>query len=224
MGITEFLNNIKIALELDDYTITIIAVIFAVIFTFIKVLNYIVTRIDAKDDKQFEMLYKIIDDEDFLRRLSNQPFLIKQLFYKRFYLLRDYKVEEIEFLMSQKSLKINLYELSSLKTGSIIKFENKQYIKSVSNLVEYWSNNYIRFNILIIIGFLFWILISAFYFLLIYKSNILFYLAMTPLFGLEIYLLIKIDTVKAYLRTKNVIEDFVHQSVLFKNNQGNSDT
>lgn len=221
---TEFLNNVKIALGLSDHAITIIAILFAVIFAFIKVLNYIVTRVDAKDDKQFEMLYKIIDDEDFLRRLSNQPFLIKQLFYKRFYLLRDYKVEEIEFLMSQKNLKVNLYELSSLKTGSIIKFEDRQYIKSVSSFIEYWSDNYLRFNILIIIGFLFWILISAFYFLLIYKSNILFYIAMTPLFGLEIYLLIKIDAVRAYLRTKNVIEDFVHQSVLFKNNQGNSDT
>lgn len=224
VGVTEFLNNVKIASGLSDHTITIITILFAVIFVFIRVFDYIVNRFDTKDNKQFEMLYKIIDDENFLKRLGNQPFLIKQLFYKRFYLLKNYKVEEIEFLMSQKDMKINLYELSTLKSGSIIRFEDGNYIQSIDILTGYWSNNYSRFNIFIIIGFLSWILVAAAFFLVLLKSNALFYISITPLFGLEIYLLMKIDAVKAYLRTKNLIDDLVYQSVLFKNNQSNRDT
>ncbi|WP_250162777.1 hypothetical protein [Psychrobacter sp. WY6] len=93
MGVTEFLNNVKIASGLSDHTITIITILFAVIFVFIRVFDYIVNRFDTKD-KQFEMLYKIIDDENFLKRLGNQPFLIKQLFYKRFYLLKTIRLKK----------------------------------------------------------------------------------------------------------------------------------
>ena len=224
MGITEFLNNVKIALGLSDHAITIIAILFAVIFAFIKALNYIVTRVDAKDDKQFEILYKVIDDDGFVERLNRQPFLIKQLFYRRFYLLKDYKVEEIEFLMSQGHLKISLYDLSNLKSGRLIKFEDGQYIKNIKGLSSHWSNNYHRFNIFIVIFFLTWILIAGFSSLVLFQNKTLFYIAMIPLYVLEAYLLFKIDAVRAYLRTKNVIDDFVHQSVLFKNNQGNNDT
>ncbi|WP_352259351.1 hypothetical protein [Psychrobacter sp. TB55-MNA-CIBAN-0194] len=224
MGMAEFLSSAQIALGLNDYAQAIITIIVITILVFVRPFNYIVNRVDAKDDKQFEMLYKIIDDENFLERLSNQPFLIKQLFYKRFYLLKDYKVEEIEFLMSQKSLKISLYEISTLKSGSIIKFQNGKYIKNINSLTNYWIRHYRRFNTFIIIGFLCWILISSFFFLILFKSTTLFYISIAPLFLLEIYLLIKIDGVRAYLRTKNVIDDFIHQSALFEDNQGNRNT
>ncbi|MGP4849047.1 hypothetical protein ACTXGQ_33440, partial [Marinobacter sp. 1Y8] len=143
------------------------------------------------------------------------------LFYKRLYLLKDYKVEEIEFLMSQKFLKINLHELSALKSGSIIRFEDGQYIKKVRGLSSYWSNNYHRFNIFIIIFFLIWILIVGFLSLVLFQNQTLFYIAMIPLYILEAYLLFKIDAVRTYLRTKNLIDEFVHQSQLFKDNQCN---
>ena len=224
MEITELLNHVKTITGFDDFSLAIIALVFFGIFVLVKIFIYTVNRVDTKDDKQFEMLYKIIDDENFLERLSNQPFLIKQLFYKRFYLLRDYKVEEIEFLMSQKILKISLYEISTLKSGSIIKFEDGKYIKNINILTNYWINQYRRFNTLIIIGFLCWILISSLFFLVLFKREILFCIAITPLFLLEIYLLIKIDSVRAYLRTKNVIDEFLHQSALFKDNQGNRNT
>ena len=224
MGMAEFLSSAQIALGLNDYAQAIITIIVITVLVFVRPFNYIVNRVDAKDDKQFEMLYKIIDDENFLERLSNQPFLIKQLFYKRFYLLKDYKVEEIEFLMSQKSLKISLYEISTLKSGSIIKFQNGKYIKNINSLTNYWIRHHRRFNTFIIIGFLCWILISLFFFLILFKSTTLFYISIAPLFLLEIYLLIKIDGVRAYLRTKNVIDDFIHQSTLFKDNQGNRNT
>lgn len=224
MGMAEFLSSAQIAFGLNDYAQAIITIIVITILVFVRPFNYIVNRVDAKDDKQFEMLYKIIDDENFLERLSNQPFLIKQLFYKRFYLLKDYKVEEIEFLMSQKSLKISLYEISTLKSGSIIKFQNGKYIKNINSLTNYWIRHHRRLNTFIIIGFLCWILISLFFFLMLFKSTTLFYISIAPLFLLEIYLLIKIDGVRAYLRTKNVIDDFIHQSTLFKDNQGNRNT
>ena len=224
MGMAEFLSSAQIALGLNDYAQAIITIIVITVLVFVRPFNYIVNRVDAKDDKQFEMLYKIIDDENFLERLSNQPFLIKQLFYKRFYLLKDYKVEEIEFLMSQKSLKISLYEISTLKSGSIIKFQNGKYIKNIKSLTNYWIRHHRRFNTFIIIGFLCWILISLFFFLILFKSTTLFYISIAPLFLLEIYLLIKIDGVRAYLRTKNVIDDFIHQSALFEDNQGNRNT
>ncbi|MBH0086376.1 hypothetical protein I6E84_09120 [Psychrobacter sp. SCQQ22] len=224
MGMAEFLSSAQIALGLNDYAQAIITIIVITVLVFVRPFNYIVNRVDAKDDKQFEMLYKIIDDENFLERLSNQPFLIKQLFYKRFYLLKDYKVEEIEFLMSQKSLKISLYEISTLKSGSIIKFQNGKYIKNINSLTNYWIRHHRRFNTFIIIGFLCWILISLFFFLILFKSTTLFYISIAPLFLLEIYLLIKIDGVRAYLRTKNVIDDFIHQSALFEDNQGNRNT
>ena len=224
MGMAEFLSSAQIALGLNDYAQAIITIIVITVLVFVRPFNYIVNRVDAKDDKQFEMLYKIIDDENFLERLSNQPFLIKQLFYKRFYLLKDYKVEEIEFLMSQKSLKISLYEISTLKSGSIIKFQNGKYIKNINSLTNYWIRHHRRFNTFIIIGFLCWILISLFFFLILFKSTTLFYVSIVPLFLLEIYLLIKIDGVRAYLRTKNVIDDFIHQSALFEDNQGNRNT
>ena len=224
MEITELLNHVKTITGFDDFSLAIIALVFFGIFVLVKIFIYTVNRVDTKDDKQFEMLYKIIDDENFLERLSNQPFLIKQLFYKRFYLLRDYKVEEIEFLMPQKILKISLYEISTLKSGSIIKFEDGKYIKNINILTNYWINQYRRFNTLIIIGFLCWILISSLFFLVLFKREILFCIAITPLFLLEIYLLIKIDSVRAYLRTKNVIDEFLHQSALFKDNQGNRNT
>lgn len=221
MEIAEILTYIKIITGFGESSLAIIALIFSGIFLLVKLFIYIVNRVDAKDDKQFEMLYKIIDDENFLERLSNQPFLIKQLFYKRLYLLKDYKVEEIEFLMSQKFLKINLHELSALKSGSIIRFEDGQYIKKVKGLSSYWSNNYHRFNIFIIIFFLIWILIVGFLSLVLFQNQTLFYIAMIPLYILEAYLLFKIDTVRTYLRTKNLIDEFVHQSQLFKDNQCN---
>lgn len=224
MEITELLNHVKTITGFDDFSLAIIALVFFGIFVLVKIFIYTVNRVDTKDDKQFEMLYKIIDDENFLERLSNQPFLIKQLFYKRFYLLKDYKVEEIEFLMSQKSLKISLYEISTLKSGSIIKFQNGKYIKNINSLTNYWIRHHRRFNTFIIIGFLCWILISLFFFLILFKSTTLFYISIAPLFLLEIYLLIKIDGVRVYLRTKNVINDFIHQSALFEDNQGNRNT
>ena len=183
MGMAEFLSSAQIALGLNDYAQAIITIIVITILVFVRPFNYIVNRVDAKDDKQFEMLYKIIDDENFLERLSNQPFLIKQLFYKRFYLLKDYKVEEIEFLMSQKSLKISLYEISTLKSGSIIKFQNGKYIKNIKSLTNYWIRHHRRFNTFIIIGFLCWILISLFFFLILFKSTTLFYISIVPLFS-----------------------------------------
>ncbi|MEL0619796.1 hypothetical protein [Psychrobacter proteolyticus] len=221
MEIAEILTYIKIITGFGESSLAIIALIFSGIFLLVKLFIYIVNRVDAKDDKQFEMLYKIIDDENFLERLSNQPFLIKQLFYKRLYLLKDYKVEEIEFLMSQKFLKINLHELSALKSGSIIRFEDGQYIKKVRGLSSYWSNNYHRFNIFIIIFFLIWILIVGFLSLVLFQNQTLFYIATIPLYILEAYLLFKIDAVRTYLRTKNLIDEFVHQSQLFKDNQCN---
>ncbi|MFP3456058.1 hypothetical protein R0J89_07315 [Psychrobacter sp. SIMBA_152] len=221
MEIAEILTYIKIITGFGESSLAIIALIFSGIFLLVKLFIYIVNRVDAKDDKQFEMLYKIIDDENFLERLSNQPFLVKQLFYKRLYLLKDYKVEEIEFLMSQKFLKINLHELSALKSGSIIRFEDGQYIKKVRGLSSYWSNNYHRFNIFIIIFFLIWILIVGFLSLVLFQNQTLFYIAMIPLYILEAYLLFKIDTVRTYVRTKNLIDEFVHQSQLFKDNQCN---
>jgi len=63
-----------------------------------------------------------------------------------------------------------------------------------------------------------WILISAFLFLL--KKSNLFYISMTLIFILEIYLLIKIETAKAYLKTQDDIDGFLYQSELFKYNQG----
>lgn len=205
---TEFLHNVKIASGLSDHTITIIAILFAVIFVLIRFFSYIVSRVDTRDDKQFEVLYKIIDDESFVGRLNNQPFLIKQLFYRRFYLLKEYKVEEIEFLMSQSRLKISLYELSNLKSGRLIKFEDGRYVKHFPVLTDYWIKNFQKFIVLTIIGFLFWILIAAFFFFVLLQSNTLFYIALIPIFALEIYLLIKIDAVRAYLRTKDVIDVF----------------
>jgi hypothetical protein len=43
---------------------------------------------------------------------------------------------------------------------------------------------------------------------------------MTLIFILEIYLLIKIETAKAYLKTQDDIDGFLYQSELFKYNQG----
>ncbi|MGP9689216.1 hypothetical protein ACT3TH_08665 [Psychrobacter sp. AOP22-C1-C5] len=224
MGVTEFLSNIKIALGLSDNILAVLALIFAVVFLLARVFNYLINRIDAKDDKQFEVLYKIIDDDSFVERLSNQPFLIKQLFYRRFYLLKEYKVEEIEFLMSQSRLEISLYELSDLKSSNIIKFENGKYVKSFNILTNYWVNNFRKLTALTIIGFLFWIVIMSVFFVSFLESKVLFYLAVAPIFVLEIYLLMRIDGVKAYLRTKDVIDSFLYQSELFKNNQGMNDT
>lgn len=224
MGVTEFLSNIKIALGLSDNILAVLALVFAVVFLLARVFNYLINRIDAKDDKQFEVLYKIIDDDSFVERLSNQPFLIKQLFYRRFYLLKEYKVEEIEFLMSQSRLEISLYELSDLKSSNIIKFENGKYVKSFNILTNYWVNNFRKLIALTIIGFLFWIVIMSVFFVLFLESKVLFYLAVAPIFVLEIYLLMRIDGVKAYLRTKDVIDSFLYQSELFKNNQGMNDT
>lgn len=224
VGIAEFLNNIKVALGLSDNILAILALIFAVIFLLVRVFNYLISRIDAKDDKQFEILYKIIDDDSFVERLNSQPFLIKQLFYRRFYLLKEYKVEEIEFLMSQRRLEINLYDLSDLKAGRIIRFENGRYIKCSNKLTDYWANNFRKFIALIMLFFLFWIVITAFFFVLFLESRMLFYIALAPIFILEIYLLMKIDGVNAYLRTKDVIDSFLYQSELFKNNQGMNNT
>lgn len=221
---TEFLSNIKIALGLSDNILAILALVFAVVFLLARVFNYLINRIDAKDDKQFEVLYKIIDDDSFVERLSNQPFLIKQLFYRRFYLLKEYKVEEIEFLMSQSRLEISLYELSDLKSSNIIKFENGKYVKSFNILTNYWVNNFRKLIALTIIGFLFWIVIMSVFFVLFLESKVLFYLAVTPIFVLEIYLLMRIDGVRAYLRTKDVIDSFLYQSEMFKNNQGMNNT
>ena len=221
---TEFLSNIKIALGLSDNILAILALGFAVVFLLARVFNYLINRIDAKDDKQFEVLYKIIDDDSFVERLSNQPFLIKQLFYRRFYLLKEYKVEEIEFLMSQSRLEISLYELSDLKSSNIIKFENGKYVKSFNILTNYWVNNFRKLIALTIIGFLFWIVIMSVFFVLFLESKVLFYLAVTPIFVLEIYLLMRIDGVRAYLRTKDVIDSFLYQSEMFKNNQGMNNT
>ena len=224
MGMTEFLSNIKIALGLSDNNLAIIALVFAVIFVIIRCFHYIVNRVDAKDDKQFEVLYKIIDDDSFVERLNSQPFLIKQLFYRRFYLLKEYKVEEIEFLMSQSRLEISLYELSDLKSSNIIKFENGKYVKSFNILTNYWVNNFRKLIALTIIGFLFWIVIMSVFFVLFLESKVLFYLAVAPIFVLEIYLLMRIDGVRAYLRTKDVIDSFLYQSEMFKNNQGMNNT
>lgn len=224
MGVTEFLSNIKIALGLSENILAVLALVFAVVFLLARVFNYLINRIDAKDDKQFEVLYKIIDDDSFVERLSNQPFLIKQLFYRRFYLLKEYKVEEIEFLMSQSRLEISLYELSDLKSSNIIKFENGKYVKSFNILTNYWVNNFRKLIALTIIGFLFWIVIMSVFFVLFLESKVLFYLAVAPIFVLEIYLLMRIDGIRAYLRTKDVIDSFLYQSELFKNNQGMNDT
>ncbi|WP_114700316.1 hypothetical protein [Psychrobacter proteolyticus] len=224
MEIAEILNYLKTITRFSETLLAIIALVFSGIFVLVKIFIYIINRVDTKDDKQFETLYKIIDDANFLERLSNQPFLIKQLFYKRFYILKNYKIEEIEFLMSQKVLKISLHELSVLKSGSIIRFEDGQYIKKVRGLSSYWSNNYHRFNIFIIIFFLIWILIVGFLSLVLFQNQTLFYIAMIPLYILEAYLLFKIDAVRTYLRTKDVIDEFVHQSQLFKDNQGNRNT
>lgn len=224
VGMTEFLSNIKIALGLSDNNLAIIALVFAVIFVIIRCFHYIVNRVDAKDDKQFEVLYKIIDDDSFVERLNSQPFLIKQLFYRRFYLLKEYKVEEIEFLMSQSRLEISLYELSDLKSSNIIKFENGKYVKSFNILTNYWVNNFRKLIALTIIGFLFWIVIMSVFFVLFLESKVLFYLAVAPIFVLEIYLLMRIDGVRAYLRTKDVIDSFLYQSEMFKNNQGMNNT
>ena len=224
VGMTEFLSNIKIALGLSDNNLAIIALVFAVIFVIIRCFHYIVNRVDAKDDKQFEVLYKIIDDDSFVERLNSQPFLIKQLFYRRFYLLKEYKVEEIEFLMSQRRLEINLYDLSDLKAGRIIRFEDGRYIKCSNRLTNYWISNPKKFIALIVIGCLFWIVLTAAFFLILFKSNILFYLSITPIFILEIYLLIKFYAVRAYLKTKDVIDSFLYQSEMFKNNQGMNNT
>lgn len=221
---TEFLSNIKIALGLSDNILAILALVFAVVFLLARVFNYLINRIDAKDDKQFEVLYKIIDDDSFVERLSNQTFLIKQLFYRCFYLLKEYKVEEIEFLMSQSRLEISLYELSDLKSSNIIKFENGKYVKSFNILTNYWVNNFRKLIALTIIGFLFWIVIMSVFFVLFLESKVLFYLAVTPIFVLEIYLLMRIDGVRAYLRTKDVIDSFLYQSEMFKNNQGMNNT
>lgn len=223
VGITEFLHNIKIALGFSDNILSIIALIFAVIFLLARVFNYLINRIDTKDDKQFEVLCKIIDDDKFGERLSNQPFLIKQLFYKRFYVLKGYKVEEIEFLMSQSRLEIDLYDLSDLKSSNILKFEDGRYSKSLNILTDYWVHNFRKFIALVTIGFLLWIVIMAAFFVSFLETKLLFYFALIPIFALEIYLLMKIDGVKAYLRTKDVIDSVLYQSELFKNNQGTND-
>ncbi|MGE6246104.1 hypothetical protein ACQKCF_08900 [Psychrobacter proteolyticus] len=224
MGIAEILNYLKTITRFSETLLAIIALVFSGIFVLVKIFIYIINRVDTKDDKQFETLYKIIDDANFLERLSNQPFLIKQLFYKRFYILKDYKIEEIEFLMSQKVLKISLHELSVLKSGSIIRLEDGHYIKNIRGLIGHWNNSYYRFNFFIIISFLIWILIAGFLFLVLFRNQTLFYIAMIPLYILEAYLLFKIDAVRTYLRKKDVIDDFIHQGVLFKDNQGNRNT
>ncbi len=222
MGITEFLGNIRIILGLSNFAIAIATIIIVLIWILIKFVDYVINRVDIKDDKQFEVLYKIIEDKDFLDQLNNQPYLIKQLFYKRFYLLKNYKVEEIEFLMSQSRLEINLNELSNLKSGRILKFKNGAYCKSIDNITFYWANNYRRSNAFIVIGFVFWIVVSAFFCILFLKSITLFYASIVPLLMLEGYLLVKVEVVKSYLKYQDDINDFVYQSEVFKNRQGNS--
>lgn len=222
--ITNILEYIKIIMNFSETAIAILGVTLLALFLAVKFFLFVSNRIDNKDDKQFEVLLRIIDDNDFLQRLSKQPYLVKQFFYKRFYLLKDYKVEEIEFLMSQNSLKINLYELSRLKSSNIIKFKDGHYIKKLDILTYHWTSNYRRFNIIIIVLFLLLILFSGAIFLFYFKSNILFYVSLIPLFLLEIYLLIKIEAVKTYIKTQDDIDGFLYQSEIFKNNQGNSQT
>ncbi|MGP4846701.1 hypothetical protein ACTXGQ_21500, partial [Marinobacter sp. 1Y8] len=68
MEIAELLTYIKTITGFGESSLAIIALIFSGIFVLVKLFIYIVNRVDAKDDKQFEMLYKIIDDENFLER------------------------------------------------------------------------------------------------------------------------------------------------------------
>ncbi len=218
MDITEFLSNIRIALDLSNFTIAIIAIMFAVILGFMKLFNYIVNRIDAKDDKQFEVLYKIIEDRNFFVSLNNQPYLIKQLFYKRFYSLKDYDVGEVEFLMSQNNLKISLNQLTNLKSGHIIEFENDRYVKTVDKITYYWSNNYRRSNLLIVIGFAVYIVISTLFCNIFLDSITLFYISIIPLLMLETYLLIKVEVVQSYLRSQAYLDGFITQSIEYRDN------
>lgn len=212
----ELLEYLKTGLNLSEPVFTIIFFAIVLLFFVVKFFIFISSRIDAKDDKQFDMLYKIIEDDSFLSRLSNQPYLIKQLFYKRFYLLKDYNVEEVEFLMSQNSLKISLNQLTTLKSGHIIKFEDGRYTKTVNRLTNYWADNFRRFNFFIMLGFAFWILISACLCILLLKSTALFYASIIPLFILEVYLLVKIEAVKAYLKSQDYIDDFITQSIDYR--------
>ena len=216
MGITEFLSNVKTALSLGDFAIAIAMIVIALMWQLIKFANYVINRVDIKDDKQFDIIYKIIEDEGFLGKLHSQPYLIKQLFYKRFYLLKAYQIEEVDFLMSQKTLSINLNELTSLKSKRILNFKDGRYIKTVDKLTHYWANNYKIFNLLIAIGFIFWIVVSAVFCIIFLKSTTLFYLSSFFPLTLEVYLLIKVEVVKTYLKTQDHIDDFIIQSIEYR--------
>lgn len=216
MGITEFLSNVKTVSDLGNSEIAIITIVIALIWLLIKFVNYVINRIDTKDDKQFDVIYKVIEDESFLEKLHNQPYLIKQLFYKRFYLLKKYQIGEIEFLMSQKNLRINLNDLTSLKSGHIVNFEDGRYIKTVDKLTHYWANNYQTFKLLIVIGFIFWIVVSAVFCIIFLKSTTLFYISSFVPLILEVYLLVKVEVVKTYLKTKDYIDDFIIQSIEYR--------
>ena len=216
MGITEFLSNVKTVLGLGNFAITIATIVLALMGLLIKFVKYVINRVDIKDDKQFDVIYKVIEDEGFLEKLHNQPYLIKQLFYKRFYLLKEYQIEETEFLMSQKNLRINLNDLTSLKSGHIVNFEDGRYIKTVDKLTHYWANNYQTFKLLIVIGFIFWIVVSTVFCIIFLKSNTLFYISSFFPLILEVYLLVKVEVVKTYLKTKDYIDDFIIQSIEYR--------
>lgn len=215
----DFLKNIKELLGLNDTTVAIAVIIIFLIFAFIKFFNYIINRVEMKDDKQFEVLYKIIEDEHFIEKLRQQPYLIKQIFYKRFYLLKNYQVEEIEFLLSQNRLNISLYEIESLKSGKILVFKNGRYRNFDNKLIQYWANHYWLVNFFILVFFILWIAIWSYIGSNLFNSTVVFNYMMIPLFVLEVYLLWKVDLVKTYQRTRNYILEFVIQSENFSNNR-----
>lgn len=51
MGITEFLSNVKTVSDLGNSEIAIITIVIALIWLLIKFVNYVINRIDTKDDK-----------------------------------------------------------------------------------------------------------------------------------------------------------------------------
>ncbi|WP_227688894.1 hypothetical protein, partial [Psychrobacter immobilis] len=114
MNYQDFVSFLK-ELGLSEFGISVVIAVLIAVYILVKLFQFFFQNNQTRESKQFDILNKIIDDKEYLEKISSKPYLIRQLFFTRLYTLKRFQTYEIDFLLSELDMKINLYQLKTLK-------------------------------------------------------------------------------------------------------------
>ena len=218
------LTILQSALGLSSFDSAVLNVLILSIPVLLSFFGFMQVGKNYKNDKQFEVLLKIIDSSSFLRRLEKAPILVKQLFFENIHSLRKYNTSEIDFLFMEKFNLLTLNDLDELKKGGLLVFNDHNYMIKKGKFIYFWIENFKISSFILMLIFL-TIAVVTLYLIEKFTPFIWMYIYFLIIFiFIEFYLIFKLQAIKLFLEKKDAIETLIARSEVFKINKGNSNT